>query len=196
MGSNELQEKDATGAFGHDLSNGSSSNLEAARRLAKRLYHLDRFKRSDVAKHLGKKYVLIWGLWPHCSYCWFWRASLLNDNLYLFLCFSIAMNSASLWPKNILNFLTSQAWRWTVRSGKIPFVDFMFCFSNSAVCSVVLVYMVVLLGCKKVKRRLRCILGTELSSSVCLGVLPYSSATGVVALGEGSIWVDLLRNGP
>ncbi|XP_010175321.2 PH and SEC7 domain-containing protein 3-like, partial [Antrostomus carolinensis] len=54
MGSNELQEKDATGALGHDLSNGSSSNLEAARRLAKRLYHLDRFKRSDVAKHLGK----------------------------------------------------------------------------------------------------------------------------------------------
>uniref|UniRef100_A0A8C3VIU7 Pleckstrin and Sec7 domain containing 3 n=1 Tax=Catharus ustulatus TaxID=91951 RepID=A0A8C3VIU7_CATUS len=55
MGSNELQEKDATGAPGHNLSNGSSSNLEAARRLAKRLYHLDRFKRSDVAKHLGKK---------------------------------------------------------------------------------------------------------------------------------------------
>ncbi|NXE22865.1 PSD3 protein, partial [Ardeotis kori] len=54
MGSNELQEKDAIGAFGHDLSNGSSSNLEAARRLAKRLYHLDRFKRSDVAMHLGK----------------------------------------------------------------------------------------------------------------------------------------------
>ncbi|KFM01504.1 PH and SEC7 domain-containing protein 3, partial [Aptenodytes forsteri] len=54
MGSNELQEKDATGALGHDLSNGSSRNLEAARRLAKRLYHLDRFKRSDVAKHLGK----------------------------------------------------------------------------------------------------------------------------------------------
>ncbi|KAM4878422.1 LOW QUALITY PROTEIN: PH and SEC7 domain-containing protein 3 [Sylvia borin] len=53
MGSNELQEKDATGAPGHDLSNGSSSNLEAAS-LAKRLYHLDRFKRSDVAKHLGK----------------------------------------------------------------------------------------------------------------------------------------------
>ncbi|XP_032865140.1 PH and SEC7 domain-containing protein 3 isoform X3 [Tyto alba] len=54
MGSNELQEKDATGDLGHDLSNGNSSNLEAARRLAKRLYHLDRFKRSDVAKHLGK----------------------------------------------------------------------------------------------------------------------------------------------
>ncbi|KAM7076559.1 PH and SEC7 domain-containing protein 3 isoform 1-T1 [Ciconia maguari] len=54
MGSNELQERDAAGALGHDLSNGSSGNLEAARRLAKRLYHLDRFKRSDVAKHLGK----------------------------------------------------------------------------------------------------------------------------------------------
>ncbi|XP_074936053.1 PH and SEC7 domain-containing protein 3 isoform X1 [Phalacrocorax aristotelis] len=54
MGSNELQEKDGTGSFGHDLSNGSSTNLEAARRLARRLYHLDRFKRSDVAKHLGK----------------------------------------------------------------------------------------------------------------------------------------------
>ncbi|XP_062454915.1 PH and SEC7 domain-containing protein 3 isoform X3 [Rhea pennata] len=54
MGSNELQEKDGAGALGCDLSNGGSSNLEAARRLAKRLYHLDRFKRSDVAKHLGK----------------------------------------------------------------------------------------------------------------------------------------------
>ncbi|NXX51453.1 PSD3 protein, partial [Tricholaema leucomelas] len=54
MGSNELQEKDVMGVLSHDLSNGSSSNLEAARRLAKRLYHLDRFKRSDVAKHLGK----------------------------------------------------------------------------------------------------------------------------------------------
>uniref|UniRef100_A0A8C2TK29 Pleckstrin and Sec7 domain containing 3 n=1 Tax=Coturnix japonica TaxID=93934 RepID=A0A8C2TK29_COTJA len=54
MGSNKVQEEDAAGALGHDLSNGSSSNLEAARHLAKRLYHLDRFKRSDVAKHLGK----------------------------------------------------------------------------------------------------------------------------------------------
>jgi len=59
MGSNKLQEKDAAGALGHDLSNGNSSNLEAARHLAERLYHLDRFKRSDVAKHLGKKYVLM-----------------------------------------------------------------------------------------------------------------------------------------
>lgn len=94
MGSNELREKDATGALGHDLSNGSSSNLEAARRLAKRLYRLDRFKRSDVAKHLGKKYVLIRGLWPHCCSCWFWRGSLSNDNLYLLVCLKQRLQQA------------------------------------------------------------------------------------------------------
>ncbi|XP_067409397.1 PH and SEC7 domain-containing protein 3-like isoform X2 [Emydura macquarii macquarii] len=54
MGSNELLEKDGTENHSNDLSNGTNSNLEAARRLAKRLYQLDRFKRSDVAKHLGK----------------------------------------------------------------------------------------------------------------------------------------------
>ena len=53
MGSTEILEKEASGS----LSNGTSSNIEAAKRLAKRLYQLDRFKRSDVAKHLGKKYV-------------------------------------------------------------------------------------------------------------------------------------------
>ncbi|XP_073911186.1 PH and SEC7 domain-containing protein 3 isoform X2 [Castor canadensis] len=50
MGSTEILEKETA----ESLSNGTSSNLEAAKRLAKRLYHLDRFKRSDVAKHLGK----------------------------------------------------------------------------------------------------------------------------------------------
>ncbi|XP_031806682.1 PH and SEC7 domain-containing protein 3 isoform X4 [Sarcophilus harrisii] len=50
MGSTELLEKESP----ENLSNGTNSNLEAARRLAKRLYHLDHFKRSDVAKHLGK----------------------------------------------------------------------------------------------------------------------------------------------
>ncbi|XP_060037457.1 PH and SEC7 domain-containing protein 3 isoform X3 [Erinaceus europaeus] len=50
MGSTEILEKDTT----ENLSNGTSSNSEAAKRLAKRLYQLDRFKRSDVAKHLGK----------------------------------------------------------------------------------------------------------------------------------------------
>ncbi|XP_067577956.1 PH and SEC7 domain-containing protein 3 isoform X17 [Pseudorca crassidens] len=50
MGSTEILEKETSGS----LSNGTSSNVEAAKRLAKRLYQLDRFKRSDVAKHLGK----------------------------------------------------------------------------------------------------------------------------------------------
>ncbi|KAM6149336.1 PH and SEC7 domain-containing protein 3 isoform 3-T3 [Erethizon dorsatum] len=50
MGSTEILEKETT----ESLSNGTSSNVEAAKRLAKRLYQLDRFKRSDVAKHLGK----------------------------------------------------------------------------------------------------------------------------------------------
>ncbi|XP_023371303.1 PH and SEC7 domain-containing protein 3 isoform X1 [Otolemur garnettii] len=50
MGSTELVEKETS----ESLSNGTSSNVDAAKRLAKRLYQLDRFKRSDVAKHLGK----------------------------------------------------------------------------------------------------------------------------------------------
>uniref|UniRef100_A0A8C1IWV3 Pleckstrin and Sec7 domain containing 3, like n=1 Tax=Cyprinus carpio TaxID=7962 RepID=A0A8C1IWV3_CYPCA len=36
------------------LHNGSQRDQEAARRLARRLYHLEGFRRSDVAKHLGK----------------------------------------------------------------------------------------------------------------------------------------------
>ncbi|XP_056669628.1 PH and SEC7 domain-containing protein 3 isoform X12 [Monodelphis domestica] len=50
MGSTEFLEKEPS----ETISNGTNSNVEAARRLAKRLYHLDHFKRSDVAKHLGK----------------------------------------------------------------------------------------------------------------------------------------------
>ncbi|XP_077008786.1 PH and SEC7 domain-containing protein 3 isoform X3 [Tamandua tetradactyla] len=50
MGSNEILGKETS----ESLSNGTNSNVEAAKRLAKRLYHLDRFKRSDVARHLGK----------------------------------------------------------------------------------------------------------------------------------------------
>ncbi|XP_012791154.2 PH and SEC7 domain-containing protein 3 isoform X2 [Sorex araneus] len=50
MGSTDILEKDPSGC----LSNGTSCSVEAARRLAKRLYQLDRFKKSDVAKHLGK----------------------------------------------------------------------------------------------------------------------------------------------
>ncbi|KAM4614891.1 PH and SEC7 domain-containing protein 1 isoform 2-T2 [Polymixia lowei] len=36
------------------LHNGSRGDQEAAQRLARRLYHLEGFRRSDVAKHLGK----------------------------------------------------------------------------------------------------------------------------------------------
>uniref|UniRef100_A0A8B9LNS8 Pleckstrin and Sec7 domain containing 3, like n=1 Tax=Astyanax mexicanus TaxID=7994 RepID=A0A8B9LNS8_ASTMX len=36
------------------LNNGHRSDQEAAQRLARRLYHLEGFRRSDVAKHLGK----------------------------------------------------------------------------------------------------------------------------------------------
>ncbi|XP_071970294.1 PH and SEC7 domain-containing protein 3 isoform X2 [Engystomops pustulosus] len=50
MGSTEILEKGST----ENLSNGTNSNVQAAKRLAKRLYQLDGFKRSDVAKHLGK----------------------------------------------------------------------------------------------------------------------------------------------
>ncbi|KAL1772808.1 PH and SEC7 domain-containing protein 3 isoform X1 [Sigmodon hispidus] len=50
MGNTEILEKETT----ESLINGTNSNVEAAKRLAKRLYNLDRFKRSDVAKHLGK----------------------------------------------------------------------------------------------------------------------------------------------
>ncbi|XP_042643304.1 PH and SEC7 domain-containing protein 1 isoform X3 [Tyto alba] len=40
------------------LSNGHKADLEAAKRLAKRLYNLDGFKKADVARHLGKKSFL------------------------------------------------------------------------------------------------------------------------------------------
>uniref|UniRef100_A0A8C4S4J2 SEC7 domain-containing protein n=1 Tax=Erpetoichthys calabaricus TaxID=27687 RepID=A0A8C4S4J2_ERPCA len=39
------------------LNNSNKCDLEAARRLAKRLYKLEGFRRSDVAKHLGKNNV-------------------------------------------------------------------------------------------------------------------------------------------
>uniref|UniRef100_A0A4W3J1N6 Pleckstrin and Sec7 domain containing 3, like n=1 Tax=Callorhinchus milii TaxID=7868 RepID=A0A4W3J1N6_CALMI len=50
MGSTEQLEQHSSEA----VSNGHKSDLEAARRLAKRLYNLEGFKRSDVARHLGK----------------------------------------------------------------------------------------------------------------------------------------------
>uniref|UniRef100_A0A8C9RDF3 PH and SEC7 domain-containing protein 3-like n=1 Tax=Scleropages formosus TaxID=113540 RepID=A0A8C9RDF3_SCLFO len=49
MGSTERL-KDSTDA----LHNGNRGDQDAARRLARRLFHLEGFRRSDVAKHLGK----------------------------------------------------------------------------------------------------------------------------------------------
>lgn len=38
----------------NDLANGNKADLQAAKRLAKRLYNLDGFRKSDVARHLSK----------------------------------------------------------------------------------------------------------------------------------------------
>ncbi|MEQ2196479.1 hypothetical protein XENOCAPTIV_029758 [Xenoophorus captivus] len=51
LGSLERLERGSTDT----LANGCRVDCEAAKRLAKRLYHLDGFKRCDVARHLGKK---------------------------------------------------------------------------------------------------------------------------------------------
>ncbi|KAM4586048.1 PH and SEC7 domain-containing protein 2 isoform 1-T1 [Fundulus diaphanus] len=50
LGSLEHLERGSTDT----LANGCRVDCEAAKRLAKRLYHLDGFKRCDVARHLGK----------------------------------------------------------------------------------------------------------------------------------------------
>ncbi|XP_047209528.1 PH and SEC7 domain-containing protein 2 isoform X2 [Girardinichthys multiradiatus] len=50
LGSLERLERGSTDT----LANGCRVDCEAAKRLAKRLYHLDGFKRCDVARHLGK----------------------------------------------------------------------------------------------------------------------------------------------
>lgn len=39
------------------LANGTKADLQAAQRLAKRLYNLEGFRKSDVARHLSKKSV-------------------------------------------------------------------------------------------------------------------------------------------
>uniref|UniRef100_A0A4W3HV09 PH and SEC7 domain-containing protein 2 n=1 Tax=Callorhinchus milii TaxID=7868 RepID=A0A4W3HV09_CALMI len=50
MGSTEQLEQGSTDT----LANGCKADVDAAKRLAKRLYHLEGFKRCDVARHLGK----------------------------------------------------------------------------------------------------------------------------------------------
>lgn len=37
------------------LANGTKADLQAAKRLAKRLFNLEGFRKSDVARHLSKK---------------------------------------------------------------------------------------------------------------------------------------------
>ncbi|XP_016412318.1 uncharacterized protein LOC107743558 [Sinocyclocheilus rhinocerous] len=49
----EVAERLAVGSA-ETLANGNKSDLQAAKRLAKRLYSLDGFKKSDVARHLSK----------------------------------------------------------------------------------------------------------------------------------------------
>lgn len=51
----DVTERLALGGSDDTLANGTKPDLQAAKRLAKRLYSLDGFKKSDVARHLSKK---------------------------------------------------------------------------------------------------------------------------------------------
>ncbi|XP_058506939.1 uncharacterized protein psda isoform X2 [Solea solea] len=50
----DVAERLARGGSDDALTNGTKADLPAAKRLAKRLYHLDGFRKSDVARHLSK----------------------------------------------------------------------------------------------------------------------------------------------
>ncbi|XP_029962755.1 PH and SEC7 domain-containing protein 1-like isoform X1 [Salarias fasciatus] len=50
----DVAERLALGGSDDALANGTKADLQAAKRLAKRLYSLDGFRKSDVARHLGK----------------------------------------------------------------------------------------------------------------------------------------------
>ncbi|XP_038586108.1 PH and SEC7 domain-containing protein 1-like isoform X3 [Micropterus salmoides] len=50
----DVAERLALGGSDDALANGTKADLQAAKRLAKRLYNLDGFRKSDVARHLGK----------------------------------------------------------------------------------------------------------------------------------------------
>lgn len=54
----DVAERLALGGSDEALTNGTA-DLQAARRLAKRLYNLDGFRKSDVARHLSKKSVSV-----------------------------------------------------------------------------------------------------------------------------------------
>ncbi|KAM6956231.1 uncharacterized protein FYW47_012173 [Aplochiton taeniatus] len=52
--SQDVAERLALGGSNKALANGTKADLQAAKRLAKRLYNLDGFRKSDVARHLSK----------------------------------------------------------------------------------------------------------------------------------------------
>lgn len=55
----DVAERLAPGGSDETLTNGLKPDLQAAKRLAKRLYNLDGFKKSDVAQNLSKKSVCL-----------------------------------------------------------------------------------------------------------------------------------------
>ena len=55
----DVAERLALGGSDDALANGTKADLQAAKRLAKRLYNLDGFRKSDVARHLSKKSVCV-----------------------------------------------------------------------------------------------------------------------------------------
>lgn len=55
----DVAERLALGGSDDTLANGTKPDLQAAKRLAKRLYNLDGFRKSDVARHLSKKSVFV-----------------------------------------------------------------------------------------------------------------------------------------
>ena len=55
----DVAERLALGGSDDAMANGLKPDLQAAKRLAKRLYNLDGFKKSDVARHLSKKSVCV-----------------------------------------------------------------------------------------------------------------------------------------
>lgn len=55
----DVAERLALGGSDDTLANGMKPDLEAAKRLAKRLYNLEGFRKSDVARQLSKKSVCV-----------------------------------------------------------------------------------------------------------------------------------------
>ncbi len=97
----DVAERLALGGSDDALANGTKADLQAAKRLAKRLYNLDGFRKSDVARHLGKKSVCVC-VPVTCSVC-----SAVIGWIYSSVCVSAAMSSVRWWRRNISVTLTS-----------------------------------------------------------------------------------------